>query len=174
MKVNFQEKYKLFIGGQWQDASDKATIKTYNPATGEFLAEIADASKKDVDDAVKAARKAFATWSKTTPVERAAVLNKIADIIDENAEYLATVETMDNGKPIRETSGADIPLASDHFRYFAGVIRADEGSSSMIDENTLNIILREPLGVVGQIVPWNFNGSLETSSSISCRRRFSF
>ena len=156
MKVNFQEKYKLFIGGQWQDASDKATIKTYNPATGEFLAEIADASEKDVDDAVKAAKKAFATWSKTTPVERAAVLNKIADIIDENAEYLATVETMDNGKPIRETSGADIPLASDHFRYFAGVIRADEGSSSMIDENTLNIILREPLGVVGQIVPWNF------------------
>ena len=156
MKVNFQEKYKLFIGGQWQDASDKATIKTYNPATGEFLAEIADASEKDVDDAVKAARKAFATWSKTTPVERAAVLNKIADIIDENAEYLATVETMDNGKPIRETSGADIPLASDHFRYFAGVIRADEGSSSMIDENTLNIILREPLGVVGKIVPLNF------------------
>ena len=156
MKVNFQEKYKLFIGGQWQDASDKATIKTYNPATGEFLAEIADASEKDVDDAVKAARKAFATWSKTTPVERAAVLNKIADVIDENAEYLATVETMDNGKPIRETLGADIPLASDHFRYFAGVIRADEGSSSMVDENTLNIILREPLGVVGQIVPWNF------------------
>lgn len=155
-KVNFQEKYKLFIGGKWQDASDKATIKTYNPATGEFLTEIADASEKDVDDAVIAARKAFATWSKTTPVERAAVLNKIADIIDENAEYLATVETIDNGKPIRETLGADIPLASDHFRYFAGVIRADEGSSSMIDENTLNIILREPLGVVGQIVPWNF------------------
>ena len=155
-KVNFQEKYKLFIGGKWQDASDKATIKTYNPATGEFLTEIADASEKDVDDAVKSARKAFATWSKTTPVERAAVLNKIADIIDENAEYLATVETIDNGKPIRETLGADIPLASDHFRYFAGVIRADEGSSSMIDENTLNIILREPLGVVGQIVPWNF------------------
>lgn len=155
-KVNFQEKYKLFIGGKWQDASDKATIKTYNPATGGFLTEIADASEKDVDDAVKAARKAFATWSKTTPVERAAVLNKIADIIDENAEYLATVETIDNGKPIRETLGADIPLASDHFRYFAGVIRADEGSSSMIDENTLNIILREPLGVVGQIVPWNF------------------
>ena len=156
MKVNFQEKYKLFISGKWQDASDKATVRTYNPATGEFLAEIADASEKDVDDAVKSARKAFATWSKTTPVERAAVLNKIADIIDENAEYLATVETIDNGKPIRETLGADIPLASDHFRYFAGVIRADEGTSSMIDENTLNIILREPLGVVGQIVPWNF------------------
>lgn len=156
MEINFQEKYRLFIDGEWRDASDKSTIRTYNPATGEFLAEIADASEKDVDDAVKAARKAFATWSKTTPVERAAVLNKIADVIDENAEYLATVETMDNGKPIRETLGADIPLASDHFRYFAGVIRADEGSSSMVDENTLNIILREPLGVVGQIVPWNF------------------
>lgn len=155
-KINFQEKYKLFIDGEWRDASDKATIKTYNPATGEFLSEIADASEKDVDDAVKSARKAFATWGKTTPTERAAVLNKIADIIDENAEYLATVETMDNGKPIRETLGADIPLASDHFRYFAGVIRADEGSSSMIDENTLNMILREPIGVVGQIVPWNF------------------
>ena len=156
MKVNFKEKYKLFIDGKWQDASDKATIKTYNPATGEFITEIADASEKDVDDAVKSARKAFATWSKTTTTERAAILNKIADIIDENAEYLATVETIDNGKPIRETLGADIPLASDHFRYFAGVIRADEGSSSMIDENTLNMILREPLGVVGQIVPWNF------------------
>lgn len=156
MEINFQEKYRLFINGEWRDASDKATIKTYNPATGDILAEIADASEKDVDDAVKAARKAFTTWSKTTPIERAAVLNKIADIIDENAEYLATVETMDNGKPIRETLGADIPLASDHFRYFAGVIRADEGSSSMLDENTLNIILTEPLGVVGQIVPWNF------------------
>lgn len=156
MEINFQEKYRLFINGEWRDASNKATIKTYNPATGDILAEIADASEKDVDDAVKAARKAFTTWSKTTPIERAAVLNKIADIIDENAEYLATVETMDNGKPIRETLGADIPLASDHFRYFAGVIRADEGSSSMLDENTLNIILTEPLGVVGQIVPWNF------------------
>ncbi|OOM75900.1 putative aldehyde dehydrogenase AldA [Clostridium puniceum] len=156
MNVNLQEKYKLFINGEWKDASDGATIKSYNPATGELLAEIADATEKDVDDAVNAATKAFATWGKTTPIERANILNKIADIIDENAEYLATVETMDNGKPIRETSGADIPLASDHFRYFAGVIRADEGAASMIDENTLNIILSEPIGVVGQIVPWNF------------------
>ncbi|WP_423237302.1 aldehyde dehydrogenase family protein [Clostridium puniceum] len=156
VNVNLQEKYKLFINGEWKDASDGATIKSYNPATGELLAEIADATEKDVDDAVNAATKAFATWGKTTPIERANILNKIADIIDENAEYLATVETMDNGKPIRETSGADIPLASDHFRYFAGVIRADEGAASMIDENTLNIILSEPIGVVGQIVPWNF------------------
>lgn len=156
MNIKLQERYQLFIGGQWRYASDEATIKTYNPATGELLAEIADASNEDVDDAVKAAQDAFKSWSTSTPAERSAVLNKIADIIDENAEYLATIETMDNGKPIRETTGADIPLAADHFRYFAGVIRADEGSATMLDENTLNLILREPIGVVGQIVPWNF------------------
>lgn len=156
MNINLQEKYKLFINGEWVDSSDGATIKAYNPATGELLSEIADATEQDVDNAVHAARNAFNTWSKTTPIERAAVLNKIADIIEENKEYLATIESMDNGKPIRETTGADIPLAADHFRYFAGVIRADEGSATILDENTLNIILREPLGVVGQIVPWNF------------------
>lgn len=156
MNVNIQKKYQLFINGEWRDSSDGETIKTYNPATGELLSEIADATEKDVNDAVKSAKKAFETWSKTTPAERASLLNKIADIIDENAEYLATIETMDNGKPIRETTGADIPLAADHFRYFAGVIRADEGVASNIDENTLNLILREPIGVVGQIVPWNF------------------
>ena len=156
MNVKLENRYRLFINGEWRDASDGATIKTYNPANGEFLAEIADATEKDVDDAVNSARQAFVTWSKTTVVERANILNKIADIIEENAEYLATVETLDNGKPIRETTGADIPLAADHFRYFAGVIRADEGSATMIDENTLNLILSEPIGVVGQIVPWNF------------------
>ena len=156
MNIKIQEKYQLYIGGEWKDSSDGTTIKTYNPANGELLSEIADATEKDVDDAVKAARKAFETWGKTTPAERAIILNKIADIIDNNAEYLATIETMDNGKPIRETTCADIPLAADHFRYFAGVIRADEGVASNIDENTLNLILREPIGVVGQIVPWNF------------------
>ncbi len=156
MNIKLQKRYQLFIGGQWRYASNEAMIKTYNPATGELLAEISDASNKDVDDAVKAAQDAFKTWSITTPAERATVLNKIADIIDENKEYLATIETMDNGKPIRETIGGDIPLAADHFRYFAGVIRADEGSATMLDENTLNLILREPIGVVGQIVPWNF------------------
>jgi aldehyde dehydrogenase (NAD+) len=156
MNIQLQNKYKLYINGQWKDASDGATIKVYNPSDGELLSEIADATNNDVDDAIAAAREAFKTWGKTTPTERAAVLNKIADIIDENAEYLATVETMDNGKPIRETMGADIPLAADHFRYFAGVIRAEEGTSTMLDENTLNLILREPIGVVGQIVPWNF------------------
>lgn len=156
MKVKLQAAYQLYIDGQWKDASDKATLKTYNPATGELLAEIADAAEKDVDEAVRAGHKAFQTWAKTTATERAAILNKIADIIDANKEFLATVETMDNGKPIRETMAADIPLAADHFRYFAGAIRAEEGSSTMIDENTLSLILREPIGVVGQIVPWNF------------------
>lgn len=156
MNLQLQKKYKLYINGEWKDASDGATIKTYNPSNGEYLTEIADATDSDVDEAVASAREAFKTWGKTTPAKRAEVLNKIADIIDENAEFLATVETMDNGKPIRETSGADIPLAADHFRYFAGAIRAEEGTSTMIDENTLNLILREPIGVVGQIVPWNF------------------
>ena len=156
MKLQLQDNYKLYINGEWREAADGATIKTYNPSNGELLAEIADATNSDVDEAIAAAREAFKTWGKTTPAERAAVLNKIADIIDENAELLATVESMDNGKPIRETAGADIPLASDHFRYFAGVIRAEEGTSTMIDENTLNLILREQIGVVGQIVPWNF------------------
>ena len=156
MEINFEKKYQLFIDGEWRDSSDGSTIKTYNPANGQLLSEIADASEKDVNDAVKAARKAFESWSKTTVNERSLILNKIADIIDENSEYLATIETMDNGKPIRETMGADIPLAADHFRYFAGVIRSEEGTASNVDNNTLNLILREPLGVVGQIVPWNF------------------
>lgn len=156
MNIQLQNKYQLYINGEWKDASDGATIKTYNPSNGELLAEIADATNSDVDKAIASAKEAFKTWGKTTPAERAAILNKIADIIDENAEFLATVESMDNGKPIRETTGADIPLAADHFRYFAGVIRAEEGTSTMIDENTLNLILREPIGVVGQIVPWNF------------------
>ena len=156
MEINFEKKYQLYIDGEWRDSSDGSTIKTYNPANGQLLSEIADASEKDVNDAVKAARKAFESWGKTTVIERSIILNKIADIIDENKEYLATIETMDNGKPIRETMGADIPLAADHFRYFAGVIRSEEGTASDIDNNTLNLILREPIGVVGQIVPWNF------------------
>ncbi len=156
MEINFEKKYQLYIDGEWRDSSDGSTIKTYNPANGKLLSEIADASEKDVEDAVKAARKAFESWSKTTVNERSLILNKIADIIDENSEYLATIETMDNGKPIRETMGADIPLAADHFRYFAGVIRSEEGTASNVDNNTLNLILREPLGVVAQIVPWNF------------------
>jgi len=154
--VKLQEKYGLYIGGQWRDASDGATFTAKCPATGEELAVCAQATKQDVDDAVNAAWEAFKTWGKTTPKERAAVLNKIADIIDENTEFLAKVESMDNGKPIRETMAIDVPMSAAHFRYFAGCILAEEGQASVLDEQFLSIILREPIGVVGQIVPWNF------------------
>lgn len=156
MSILTEKRYKLFIDGQWLDSSDNTTLRTTNPANGEFLAEIADATNEDVDRAVKAARKAFETWSQTTTAQRADILNRIAARIEENAEFLATVETMDNGKPIRETKNVDIPLAADHFKYFAGVIRSEEGSANVLDGNKLSIVLREPIGVVGQIVPWNF------------------
>lgn len=150
------DSYKLYIGGKWVDAEGGKTFKAYCPANGEFLASCADASRNDVDAAVKAAQKAFESWKKTSPAERAAILLKIADLIDENAEKLAMIETLDNGKPIRETTAIDIPLGSDHFRYFASAVRMEEGSVAMIDDNTMSIILREPIGVVGQIIPWNF------------------
>lgn len=151
-----QERYQLFIGGQWKDASDGGYFATKCPANGEKLAECAQATREDVDEAVKAAWQAFETWKKVPTSERAAILNKIADIIDENTEHLAMVESLDNGKPIRETMAIDIPLSAKHFRYFAGCIMAEEGSASVLDEQFLSLILREPIGVVGQIVPWNF------------------
>ncbi|MEG1293282.1 MAG: aldehyde dehydrogenase family protein [Clostridium sp.] len=154
--TNIQDRYQLFIGGEWKDASDKKTFTTKCPANGEQLSVCAEATKEDVDEAVRVAWKAFATWKKTTVSERAAILNKIADIIDANLEHLAMIETLDNGKPIRETRAIDIPYASQHFRYFAGAILAEEGSANMLGNDTLSIILREPIGVVGQIVPWNF------------------
>ena len=155
-KAKLQERYQLFIGGQWKDASAHETFKTICPADRSVLAECAQATKEDVDEAVKAAWEAFKTWKHTTVAERAAVLNKIAAIIDENKEHLAMVESMDNGKPIRETLAVDIPMAADHFRYFAGCIQAEEGSANILGKDTLSLILREPIGVVGQIVPWNF------------------
>jgi len=148
--------YKLFINGEWVDSKEGKTFDTYCPANGELLATCADAGKEDVDLAVGSAWKAFDSWKNTSPAERSTILLKIADLIDANAERLAMVETIDNGKPIRETMSVDVPLASDHFRYFAGVIRADEGSAVMIDKDHMSIILSEPIGVVGQIVPWNF------------------
>ena len=156
MKEKLQQQYGLYIGGKWVPSGDGKNFTAYNPANGEKLAECAQATKDDVDKAVKAATLAFATWKNTSPIERQNYLLKIADVIDKNAAHLAMVETLDNGKPIRETTNVDIPLAADHFRYFAGAVRAEEGSATMIDNNTLSIILREPIGVVGQIVPWNF------------------
>lgn len=151
-----QQQYQLYVGGQWRDATDGGHISVYAPSTGEKLSMIANATDQDVDDAVEAATAAFQSWKKTTAAQRAKILNQIADIISENAAYLAQVESLDNGKPIRETSAIDIPLAAEHFRYFAGAILADEGSANMLDDNTMSLILREPIGVVGQIIPWNF------------------
>ena len=156
MKPRIDERYKLFINGKWVESEGGKTFTATNPANGEALATCVDASPEDVDRAVDAARKAFCSWKKTTPTERSAMLRRIADLIDANAEHLAMVETLDNGKPIRETTAIDVPLSSDHFRYFAAAIRTEEGRATMIDEQTMSIILREPLGVVGQIIPWNF------------------
>ncbi|MGO1580398.1 MAG: aldehyde dehydrogenase family protein [Peptoniphilaceae bacterium] len=157
MKVNIQEKYKLFINGEWTNPSKDEWIKVINPATGEELSLIANASSDDVDLAVKSAREAFENgWKNTSTEERAKILLKIAQVIEDNAEYLSTIETIDNGKPIRETSNIDIPYAADHFRYFASAIRSEEGSSKILEGRYLSLILKEPLGVVGQIVPWNF------------------
>lgn len=154
--VDVRERYGLFIGGEWVKSSDGKEFEATCPADGSHLAYAAEATREDVDKAVKAAWKAFESWKLTTAPERAKILNKIADIIDENADFLAMVETLDNGKPIRETKGVDIPMSAEHFRYFAGAILADEGSANMLDGNTLSIVLKEPIGVVGQIVPWNF------------------
>jgi len=148
--------YKLFIDGQWVDGKEGKTFNSYCPANGELLATCVDAGKEDVDLAVDAAWKAYKTWKDVSPQERSRMLLKIADLIDANAEKLALIETLDNGKPIRETTAVDVPLSSDHFRYFAGAVRTEEGKAVMIDKDTLSIILREPIGVVGQIIPWNF------------------
>lgn len=148
--------YGLYIGGEWRPASDGALFEAKNPATGEVLAQCAEATREDVDAAVDAAWKAFPAWKKVKKEERAAILDKIADRIDENAEWLAKVETMDNGKPIRETTAIDVPYSSRHFRYYASLIRTDEGTASLLDGTMMSLVIREPIGVVGQIVPWNF------------------
>ena len=151
-----QDSYQLYIGGEWVDASDGATLDSFCPATGEKLSTIADATREDVDRAVEVAWKAFETQGKTDKTERAAILNKVADIIEENAEKLALLETLDNGKPIRETRAIDIAYSVDHFRYFAGVLLADTGEADILPGNMMSLVLHEPIGVVGQIVPWNF------------------
>lgn len=156
MENILKKSYKMFINGEWVNSGNGIMVKTYAPYNNELLSEFPDASEKDVDLAVKSAKEAFKTWRKTTVKERAKILNEIADIIDENKDLLATVETMDNGKPIRETKLVDIPLAATHFRYFAACILADEGQATILDKKFLSIILKEPIGVVGQIIPWNF------------------
>lgn len=156
MSLNLEKKYQLFIDGEWVEPSGKDYLETTNPATGEVIAEIANASDADVDLAVKAAREAFEDFGQSTTEERSKLLFKIADIIEENADRLARIESTENGKPIRETSAIDLPLAVDHFRYFGSVIRSEEGTLKLLDGRHLSLIIKEPIGVVAQIIPWNF------------------
>ncbi len=148
--------YKLFINGKWTEGAEGNTMAAYNPSNGKKLADFIDAANEDVDAAVDAAEKAFPAWAAISIEDRSKLLLDIADRMEENADLLAMVETLDNGKPLRETQGADVPLAIDHFRYFAGVIRSEEGTAQQLDEDNLTMVLREPIGVVGQVIPWNF------------------
>jgi aldehyde dehydrogenase len=155
-KVQFKHRYDNFIGGKWVAPVNGQYFDVVTPITGRKYTQAARSTAEDVELALDAAHAAFPTWGKTSPTERANLLLKIADRIEQNLEALAYAETVDNGKAIRETLNADIPLAVDHFRYFAGCLRAQEGGISEIDENTIAYHFHEPLGVVGQIIPWNF------------------
>lgn len=154
--VNFKDKYDNFIGGEYQAPVKGNYFDNVSPVTGEVFCQIARSTKEDVEAAVEAAHQAKDAWGKTSVTERANILNKIADRMEENLEMLAVAETWDNGKAVRETLAADLPLAIDHFRYFASAIRAQEGGISQIDHDTVAYHFHEPLGVVGQIIPWNF------------------
>ncbi|PTH48755.1 acetaldehyde dehydrogenase ExaC [Staphylococcus arlettae] len=148
--------YENFINGQWQAPQQGNYFDNLSPITGEVYSQVPQSTKEDVDLAVQAAQQAQVEWGKKSPAERAQLLLDIADRVEQNLEYLAVIETFDNGKPVRETLTADLPLVVDHFRYFAGVIRAEEGGISQIDNDTVAYHYKEPLGVVGQIIPWNF------------------
>src|SRR4249920_3151988 len=155
-RVALRPRYENFIGGKWVAPVDGRYFDNISPITGKSVCQIARSQAADVELALDAAHKAKDAWGNTSPAARAAILNKIADRMEENLDILALVETIDNGKPIRETTHADMPLAIDHFRYFAACIRAQEGSLSEIDHDTVAYHFHEPLGVVGQIIPWNF------------------
>lgn len=155
-RPTFKSKYDHFIDGEWVAPSSGEYFDNISPIDGKPFTKAARGNAQDIDKAIDAAHKAFETWGKTAAAYRSNLLLKIAQIVEDNLDYLATVETIDNGKPIRETKAADLPLVVDHFRYFAGVIRSEEGSLSEHDETTVSINLHEPIGVVGQIIPWNF------------------
>src|SRR3954452_7799534 len=155
-KLTVRPRYDNFIGGSWVPPTKGQYFTNVTPVTGQPLCEVARSTAEDVEKALDAAHAAKDTWATTSPAERANILNKIADRIEQNLDALALAETIDNGKPIRETTVADLPLCVDHFRYFAGCIRAQEGSLSEIDHDTIAYHFHEPLGVVGQIIPWNF------------------
>ncbi|MGA4670744.1 aldehyde dehydrogenase [Propionibacteriaceae bacterium Y1923] len=155
-KVTFKPRYENWIGGEWVPPVKGQYFENPTPVTGQVFTEVARGTAEDIELALDAAHAAAPAWGKTSVAERAVILNKIAARIEENLEMIALADSWDNGKPIRETLAADIPLAIDHFRYFAGVIRAQEGSLSQLDDDTVAYHFHEPLGVVGQIIPWNF------------------
>ena len=155
-QTGFRTRYENFIGGEWVAPIKGDYFVNTTPINGEVLCEVARSTAEDVERALDAAHAAKEAWGHKPVAERAAVLLAVADRMERNLELLATVETLDNGKPIRETRAADIPLAIDHFRYFAGCIRAQEGTLGEIDGDTVAYHFHEPLGVVGQIIPWNF------------------
>ena len=155
-KVEFKPRYGHFIGGEWTPPVKGQYFENVTPVTGKVFCEVARGTSEDIDVALDAAWKAAPAWGATSAAERALVLHRIADRMEENLEMLAVAETWDNGKAVRETLNADVPLAIDHFRYFAGAIRAQEGGLSQVDEDTVAYHFHEPLGVVGQIIPWNF------------------
>jgi aldehyde dehydrogenase len=155
-QVLIRERYDNFIGGKWVAPVEGRYFENPSPITGAKLCEVPRSSAADVELAVDAAHKAKDAWGKTSAAERSLLLNRVADKLESNLALLALVETLDNGKPIRETTNADMPLTVDHWRYFASVIRAQEGSISEIDHDTVAYHYHEPLGVVGQIIPWNF------------------
>lgn len=155
-RPDFKAKYDNYIGGKFVAPVNGNYFDVVSPIDGKVFTQAAHSSKEDLELAVDTAHKAFEAWGKTSVTERSILLNKIAQVLEDNLAYLAAVEAIDNGKPIRETTYADMPLAIDHFRYFAGVIRAEESSIAELDANTVSIALSEPLGVIAQIIPWNF------------------
>ncbi len=156
LKIAFKTRYGNFIGGKWVAPVKGEYFENITPVTGQPICQIPRSGAEDIELALDAAHAAKTAWGKTSGAERAMILNKIADRMEANLSMLAHAETWDNGKPIRETMAADLPLAIDHFRYFAGAIRAQEGTLSQLDDDTVAYHYHEPLGVVGQIIPWNF------------------
>lgn len=154
--MEYRSRYEHYIGGEWVAPVKGEYFENISPVNGQVFCEVGRGTAEDIEAALDAAHAAKEGWGKTSVAERSLVLNRIADRIEENLEKIAVAETWDNGKPVRETLAADIPLAVDHFRYFAGVIRAQEGTLSQLDDNTTAYHFHEPLGVVGQIIPWNF------------------
>ncbi len=155
-RPTFQKQYQNFIGGKWTPPVDGQYFENPSPVDGQVFCEVPRSNAKDINLAVEAAWEAAASWNKSSATTRSILLNKIADRIEANLPELAAMETWDNGKAIRETLNADLPLAIDHFRYFAGVIRAETGEVSDLNSDTVSMEVHEPLGVVGQIIPWNF------------------